>query len=319
MGATVRGRRGKWPSERGDLQRDQDGTDDDHPEYDRDLLRILHVVTPPVQQAPFHRRHWRLRAATDLRHGRLRLTRTRGVRRDGRVARSAIVVLVLLDPLDLEQLFCSPSMFDSRADWLAAGFDVLDRRDDADKIMVGRHPLAPGILFKKYSSGVSRSRQYKNYARRIEGADRLRAFVTDRQLQHIVVPNKRVVELPPTCSRTAKPSHVLVVEEIDLTSHAETKEAYRRIGAEVLRELCLVLFSFRGLDSITDNVSFTTGGKLAFIDTENWHRGSRRRYLCHIGEYLTPEARVLSEQLFRALEEGGDHYGRDASGAPGSP
>ena len=227
---------------------------------------------------------------------------------------------MLIDPavLDLEQLFCSPSMFDSRADWVAAGFDVLDRRDDADKIMVGRHPLVPGILFKKYRSQFSISRQRENYERRIEGADRLRAFVADQQLRFVVVPRKQLVQLPPPfCSE--EPTHVLAVKELDLTSHRKTRSAYRRIRPEVLGELCLVLFHFRGLDSITDNVPFTAGGKLAFVDTENWHRGRRRRYLCHIGERLSPQAHALSEQLFRELEEGGGHYGRGASGAPDSP
>jgi hypothetical protein len=95
---------------------------------------------------------------------------------------------------------------------------------------------------------------------------------------------------------------VLVVEEIDVLTVKEIGNRYRTIDEAILRELCLVLFRFRGLDSIIDNVAFTTDGKLAFIDTEHWYGGLRRPYLRHIRRFLSSDNRRLAKKLFRQFE-----------------
>ena len=203
-----------------------------------------------------------------------------------------------IDPsaIDVGRLFPSPSMFTSRRGWAAAGFTVFDRHDET-RIMVARHADLPGLLFKKYSSAVSVD-ECKNYDARVEGADRLRTFIADRDLKHVVVPNKWILDLPANHGRC---EHVLLVEQLDLVSVSEVGHLYRTIADELLRELCLVLFHFRGLDSIIDNVPFTTGGKLAFVDTEHWYGGRRRPYLRYIRRYLSQENRRHAEELFRLL------------------
>lgn len=193
-------------------------------------------------------------------------------------------------------------MFDSRKDWAAAGFTVFDRHDET-RIMVARHSCVPGLLFKKYSNPASVD-QCRNYESRIEGADRLRSFVSERGLKHIVVPQKWMIDLPVTHGSCA---HVLVVDEIDVVSVKEIQQRYRSISEPVLRELCLVLFRFRGLDSIVDNVAFTTEGKLAFIDTEHWYGGRRRPYLRHIRQFLSSDNRQLAKKLFRQFERNHRH------------
>ena len=185
-------------------------------------------------------------------------------------------------------------MFASRRDWAAAGFTVFERHDET-RVMVARHASVPGRLFKKYSSAVSVD-QCRNYDARVEGAGRLRAFIAQHDLKHVVVPNKRVLDLPANHGRC---EHVLLVEQLDLVSVSESERQYRTIADARLRELCLVLFHFRGLDSIIDNVPFTTGGKLAFIDTEHWYGGRRRPYLLYIRRFLSSENRRRAKKLFR--------------------
>ena len=161
--------------------------------------------------------------------------------------------------------------------------------------MVARHASVPGWLFKKYSSTVSVD-QCKNYDARVEGADRLRTFIAKHELKHVVVPDKQILDLPANHGRC---EHVLLVEQLDLVSVSESERLYRTIADALLRELCLVLFHFRGLDSIIDNVPFTTGGKLAFIDTEHWYGGRRRPYLRYIRRCLSTENRRRAKRLFR--------------------
>jgi hypothetical protein len=182
---------------------------------------------------------------------------------------------------------------------------VLDRANDG-KIMVACHPSVQGLLFKKYASDdSSQSDQLKNYERRVEGAKRLRDFVDKRHLARVVVPRKRLLELPRAFSRKGS-SHVLVVEQLDLLGDEQTKASYYRIDPETLKELCTVLFHFRGMDSNAKNIPFVAGGRIAFIDTEHWDRGSSKSYLHHVGGHMTVDRRKLAKKIFGQLEDGED-------------
>jgi hypothetical protein len=204
--------------------------------------------------------------------------------------------------LDLRALFRDPAMFDSRSSWGAAGFQVYNRSNNG-KIMVARHPSARGLLFKKYVSAVPQKDQLRNFERRLEGSRRLRAFVKDHGLSRVVVPLKWVVELPRVFSRRGT-SHILVVEQLELLGDEQTKVAYQGISPDILAQLCLVLFHFRGMDSNAKNLPFTADERIALIDTEHWDRGSSKAYLHHVGEYLSKERRKRAKKIFDRLEDG---------------
>lgn len=211
-----------------------------------------------------------------------------------------MVVMVPADPaaLDLRKLFQDPSMFDSRSRWAAMGFQVFNRSNNG-KIMVARHLSVQGLLFKKYTSDLSQKDQLKNYERRLEGAQRLRTFMERNALSRLVVPRKWIVELP---IRNA--GHILVVEQLDLRGDEQTKAAYQRISLDLLRELCLVLFHFRGMDSNAKNLPFVGDDRIGLIDTEHWDRATRKAYLYHVGEYLSSGRRKVAKKIFRQLEHG---------------
>jgi hypothetical protein len=206
--------------------------------------------------------------------------------------------------LDLRALFRDAGMFDSRRAWGAAGFHVLDRANNG-KIMVATHPSARGLLFKKYSNDLEQRDQRKNYERRIEGASRLRAFVDKQPLSRVVVPRKWLLELPHPLSRKEE-AHVLVVEQLDLLSDEQTKVSYQRIDLGLLKELCTMLFHFRGMDSNAKNLPFVADGRIAFIDTEHWDRGTSKAYLHHVGAHMSTERRKIAKKIFEQLEDGGD-------------
>lgn len=213
--------------------------------------------------------------------------------------------------IDFTALFRHAGMFESRSAWGAAGFQVFNRANNG-KIMVARHPSVHGLLFKKYSDDVDQKDQLRNFERRAEGASRLRAFVDSRRLLRVVVPRKWIFELPRAISRREK-SHVLVVEQLDVLGDEQTKAAYQRIEMETLRDLCTVLFHFRGMDSNGKNLPFTTDSRIALIDTEHWDRATSKGYLHHVGEYLSGPRYKAAKKIFDQLED--DKDGRvDLSG-----
>jgi hypothetical protein len=210
--------------------------------------------------------------------------------------------------IDLKALFRDEQMFTSRRAWGRAGFRIYDRPDNG-KIMVAEHPSVPGVLFKKYSDGRGQKSQLQNYECRIDGAKHLRAFVDKQLSRHVTVPRKWLFELPRAFSRR-EPSHILVVERLDLLRDEQTKSAYWDIDPESLRELCSVLFHFRGMDSNHKNVPFVADGRIAFVDTEHWDRGSDKPYLHQVGEYMCSDRRKLAKRFFEQLEDGENAYFR---------
>jgi hypothetical protein len=200
---------------------------------------------------------------------------------------------VIFDPksLDLGRLFVDPTMFDSRKAWRRAGFDVLDPAKDTE-CMVAVHPSALGCLFKKYTDDVSPKEQHANYAARIEGARRLAELIRRQALQHVVVPGKHLHALPKSFG---KAPYVLVVERIDIVGREASERRYNDIADDVLRDLLHVLVALPGLDSNSKNVQFTQGGKIAFVDLENWDRSDRKKVrLKSIGSYLPKEKAKLA-------------------------
>jgi hypothetical protein len=95
-----------------------------------------------------------------------------------------------------------------------------------------------------------------------------------------------------------------VVERLELLGSEQTVAAYRRMDAELLRELCTVLFHFRGMDSNTYNLPFLEGDRIGLVDTEHWDRGTRKDYLHHVGEHMSAESRKIAKTIFRQLRQG---------------
>jgi hypothetical protein len=199
--------------------------------------------------------------------------------------------------LDLKGLFHETHMFDSTRSWREAGFSV-EGRGTESSIMVASHPSAPGYLFKRYSKKVSLKKQLRNYRRRVEGAEKLRAFVASRGLNRIAVPGKYMHDLGHKFSRRGVHAFVLVVERLPLLDSAASKQMYRALDDEGLRQLCVVLVAFRGLDSGVRNVPFTDQGQMAFIDTERW-KEKKKITLKRIREYLSGDQRAFVDKFLK--------------------
>jgi hypothetical protein len=205
--------------------------------------------------------------------------------------------------IGLQGLFRDPSMFDSDRDWRKAGFEVVGKGRESD-IMVASHPSAPGYLFKKYSKKVSPKDQLENYRSRVEGATKLREFITARHLTKIAVPRKHLHELPAEFTRKKLPAYVLVVERLALLDRSTSRKRYSQIDDEALRQLCAVVGAFPGLDSGARNMPLTQSGQIAFVDTESWDKkadkNDKKGWLRHIRAYLSNDQRRLVDALRQA-------------------
>jgi hypothetical protein len=197
---------------------------------------------------------------------------------------------------DFRGLFQEPHMFDSARSWRSVGFSV-EGEGVWSSIMVASHPSVPAWLFKKYSNVIPLKEQLENYRRRVEGADKLRAFIADQRLTRLVVPWKQLHALPAEFSRKGPGDHVLVVEKQALLEASASKQMFRKLDREDLRQLCTALLAFRGLDSGVRNVPFTVEGQIAFIDTERWdERRANKIYLRRIREYLSHAQRQIVDR-----------------------
>jgi hypothetical protein len=180
------------------------------------------------------------------------------------------------------RLFTRAEMLDSRDAWRAAGFEVVDR-EGSREIMVASHPLATGVMFKRFTNKVDARDQLENYRLRADGAAALRRLIVEYRLQRVTVPEKQIVPL--SWGRSA---HVLVVERLPVLSRRQTREAYPKIDDQTLRDLCVVVHQFRGLDSGARNMLITTDGRVAFVDTERWKDRKDRSessYFGHVRKY----------------------------------
>lgn len=207
----------------------------------------------------------------------------------------------------LKNLFENSDMFQSSFQLEQEGFHLIGRTRRG--FMVAGHPAIGNYLIKKFQDDTPRRQQIKNYLRRINGATALREFIQLNNLQHIVVPKKWLYCLPKRFSepKTGKRTYVLIVEKIDLCNGGQLRNGeiamrYASIDSDVLRELCLVVYYFRGLDSGLQNMPFTYKNKIAFIDTEHWEN-NREGFLKHAEHFLTQDRKDYALTIFNELLE----------------
>ncbi len=206
----------------------------------------------------------------------------------------------------LKDLFDHSHMFSSPAQLSDSGFQVINRVHRG--LMVARHPALKNCLIKKFQDKVPQDSQLRNYLRRINGARALSRFIQTNHLQHIVVPQKWLYPLPKrfSNSNTGKITYILIVEEIDICKggkdpDGEVARRYYTIDFEILRELCYVVYYFRGLDSMLHNMPFTYQNKIAFIDTERWE-WQREGYLRRAMPYMSKDRQKYALAVFEELE-----------------
>lgn len=200
-----------------------------------------------------------------------------------------------------------PDMFQSPEHLKQAGFNVFDKIRRG--FMVASHPAIKNYLIKKFQDGTSHKAQLRNYLRRINGARTLSGFIRANKIQHIVTPQKWLYPLPKQFSdpETGERTYVLIVEEVDICSGGKDQDGeiarrYFNMDFEILRELCTVLYYFRGLDSGLQNMPFTYDNKIAFIDTEHWKSSGREGFLRFAMQYMSQDRQDYALEVYKELK-----------------
>lgn len=206
----------------------------------------------------------------------------------------------------LQDLFKQPKMFVSNHYLKKAGFETLNR--DVKPLMVARHPNLNGYIIKKFKNSVSLEKQKNLFLKRIQGARMMQKFIKINQLQHIVVPRKWLYELPKQFSHGNIKSYLLIAEDMDICSGENARDGeiaskYYNLDYDVLKELCLFVYYFRGMDSSLRNMPFTNQNKIAFIDIEHWDDWGREGYLHFAMKFLSPDRQDFAKQIFKELRE----------------
>lgn len=208
---------------------------------------------------------------------------------------------------ELKDLFKKSHMFKSNEHLRRAGFYPCNKPQKS--FMVATHPNLKKYLIKKYNDQVPQKKQIKKYLDRINAARALQKFIELNHLKSITVPQKWIYKLSKSFSnpQTGQSSYLLIVEKMDILNggddpNGEVAIKYRHIEYDILRELCIVLYHFRGLDSSLRNMPFTQGNQIAFIDTEHW-QDKDRDFLQHIRRYLNPDLLEYSLMIYEELKD----------------
>lgn len=215
---------------------------------------------------------------------------------------------ILPSEINLDKLFYTESLFDSIDKLHEAGFQIV-RGTAKDKVTVFSHPSLPGHLFKKFLRNVSQSynRQFASYERRVRGARDLNTHLEAFNIRSIVVPRKWLCVLPPRFHSNGNPEHVVIVEKCNFLYDDESRQRYRTIANDALKDLCTIFFTFRRIDFSSNNMPFTAEGKISFIDTGCLTRVTedltfrRKNYEKNVDKLFTDESRQFAKSLWDEL------------------
>lgn len=209
----------------------------------------------------------------------------------------------------LKALFENSHMFESNDQLKQAGFHPFNKRSQPS-LMVASHPAIKGYLIKKFKNEVPQDKQLDNYLDRISGAKALRKFIKVNKLQHIVVPQKWLYRLPKSFAdlQTGERTYILIVEHMDICNGGNNPNGtvgtkYHNMDFDILRELCIVLYYFRGLDSSLRNMPFTHQNTIAFVDTEKWWDKDREGFLRRAISYLSQDRQEYALAVFEELRK----------------
>lgn len=172
----------------------------------------------------------------------------------------------------------------------AAGF-INPKPRKFTKLIVTKHLAFPGYIFKfyvdaqRYFKGL---REDEHWILRIQGAELTRQTIVKLGLDAVFkVPHKWMYELPnnhlPLKGYLNK-YYILVEEDMDLISNDDNKARWASdaISQEFLDQFYMLLTEV-GLSDCAkpDNAPFSIDGKIAFIDTETFHRRVNYHKLNH--------------------------------------
>lgn len=193
----------------------------------------------------------------------------------------------------------NPNLLANVDSFTKAGFTILLTKyaghERSAKWRLASHPLVPGYLFKVYldSEGLDKNIGWKKLADRCCGAANVRRLIKEKNIQHFVVPDKWLIEMPVDPTSNQQPV-MLMVTDMKLASRGKCREAWKNVSKEHLNELYQILSHGFCSTYLVVNICLTRDGKFACIDTELPQRTPKLDKVLH---YFSPKMQAYWEHL----------------------
>lgn len=208
----------------------------------------------------------------------------------------------------LDTIFKASRAIQDEEAFLNAGFDTFAVQIRS-YIRVARHSELPGYVVKVYLDNVLKLKKkiegWVWLANRCEGSKRLDAIFKRKQIKLFKVAKKWIYVLPthpkPLTGSLYNPkAEILIAEDMNIVSNSASIEAWRTAMTKAHLDELFVIIAFANGDSYRpDNITYSTDGKFAFIDTE---------YLDRIPNFITPQQYFSPEMAAywqQLLQQGG--------------
>ena len=181
----------------------------------------------------------------------------------------------------LDTIFSTKRATYNRTTFLESGFDIL-AEGSRSYIVVARHSLLPGYLFKCFFDSERRKKNNREgwewLVRRCEGAKKIRDVINSKKIKYFTVPDKWIYLLPEAFSPPLDRKHVrhpcaLLTTDMELVPYEANLKAWSTvITIAHLKELHAIMVRANGSSYRPDNIAYTKNGTFAFIDTEYPYR-----------------------------------------------
>jgi len=222
--------------------------------------------------------------------------------------RMRVMMTPYLLPLDhpvktmLDCIFSQSRAIENKQTLIEAGFIIIASMPGSF-VIVARHPLIPGYVFKLYLDTEMRSKDgianCEWLTRRCMGAEKIKRTIRQRKIRHFTVPDKWLYVLPlyPFSNVPHPQPVILVASDMEPEGEEVTQLAWKTsIQHRHLDELYAILKHGYGTTGLVRNIPYTKSGKFAFIDTEY---PERHHKLKKIKTYLSEEMQGYWDTLIR--------------------
>lgn len=203
----------------------------------------------------------------------------------------------------LDRLFQKHRITLSLATFIKSGFLNAKLRKPTN-VVVGKNPRFYGYVFKVYLDTQPQLCEWDNWLKRIQGANAIRKCIDQHGFDSFTVPQKWLYPLPlepfpPLHARYNRKNFILICEDMNILTADENLKAYKKkTNPRLLWELYTILTEVGLLDSVyPDNIPFTIGGQIAFIDTEHHHHPKETIPYHKLTPYLSEEMEIYWQSL----------------------
>ncbi len=190
------------------------------------------------------------------------------------------MIIPHLLPLDhpampmLDLIFSESRVIKNEQSLLNAGFSIIAIQAKSSMV-VARHPLVPGFVFKIYRDSEPTGRKempgWECLSLRCTNAKKVKKIINKNHLRYFTVPDKWLYIIPINSFHRKKNCQpvILLATDMEIESRRNTKKAWKTIAThEHLDELYIILNSGYGSCFLVNNMPFTKYGTFALVDLE---------------------------------------------------